>query len=213
MHPYKYIFKFIIVGNSGTGKSCITTRYVSNKYTDYSDSTIGVEFGHKIINVNNIDVKILIWDTAGQERYQSIAQSYYRGTTAVVLVYDVNNRETFNRIPHWYETVKENHEPIDEGLVPIILVGNKIDLNRKVSYVEAYELAKKLGIEYMEVSAKNNIQINQLFKSLAVEICSKIEIGLINPDNNNVGIKRNSPPDFKNIDFKKYDNLNNNKCC
>lgn len=125
---FDYIFKYIVIGNSGVGKSCIVNRFISNEYTDELESTIGVEFGAKVIelddNCKNTSVKLQIWDTAGQETFQSITRSYYRSAAGALLVYDITNKETLESCENWLNEARTNG---NEEMV-IGLVGNKSDL-------------------------------------------------------------------------------------
>ena len=141
---YDYIYKLILIGNSGVGKSNILTRYVYNKYEDTNKSTIGVEFGAKSIKLNNLLIKAQIWDTAGQEKYQSITNAYYKGSKGAFIVFDIANRSTYDSIEVWIERL---FKVCDENLI-IVLVGNKIDIKneRKVSEKEAKEKALKFSI-------------------------------------------------------------------
>ena len=102
---FDYIFKYIIIGNSGVGKSCIVNRFIQDEYSDEIESTIGVEFGAKVIKLDVegklAPVKLQIWDTAGQETFQSITRSYYRSAAGALLVYDITNKESFEACEHW----------------------------------------------------------------------------------------------------------------
>ena len=128
------IFKVVLVGDSGVGKSNILSRYLTDEFTLDSKSTVGVEFGAKKIKVNNLTVKAQIWDTAGQERYKSITNAYYKGAKGALLVYDISNRESFNNTTKWISELKLNGDKD----ITIILIGNKCDLeqSRQVSIEE-----------------------------------------------------------------------------
>lgn len=125
---FDYIFKYIIIGNSGVGKSCIVNRFINNEYTDELESTIGVEFGAKVIDLENdsknAKVKLQIWDTAGQETFQSITRSYYRSAAGALLVYDITNKDSLESCENWLNEARTNG---NEEMV-IGLVGNKSDL-------------------------------------------------------------------------------------
>lgn len=174
-----YTFKYIIVGDSGTGKSCLLLRYTENKFEPMHELTIGVDFGTKIANINGQNIKIQIWDTAGQESFKSIITSYFRGSIGAILVFDVTNRESFNNVKYWMDTVKEkSNTPIT-----IFLIGNKCDLvdNRVISETEAYDFAKKYNLLYMESSSKSGYNVNEVFNNLNTEIYKKIKNNLIDP--------------------------------
>merc|ERR1712183_340065 len=95
MSNYSYLFKFIIVGDSNVGKSCLMMRFCDNKYKQDNDPTIGVEFGSRTLTVNEKLLRLQIWDTAGQESFRSITRSYFRGAIGCVLVYDISNRDSY----------------------------------------------------------------------------------------------------------------------
>lgn len=124
MNSYHYLFKFIVIGDTGVGKSCLVLQFIENKTRTTHDVTIGVQFGAKTINVKDKNIKLQIWDTAGQENFRSITRSYYRSAIGALLVYDITRKDTFTHIKNWLEEVKANGNPYME----ILLVGNKNDL-------------------------------------------------------------------------------------
>ena len=124
---YNYLFKFIIVGDPSIGKSSIMLKFTDDKFNTNYDTTIGVEYGSKIININNINIILQIWDTAGQEIFSNQYRAYYRSTAGVLLVYDITNKNTFNNVKKW---LKEINEYADNYTV-ITLIGNKTDLDEK----------------------------------------------------------------------------------
>ena len=135
---YDFLFKLIMIGNSGVGKSSILYQLLDNNFVDHPH-TIGVDFGMMVKDYRGKKVKLQIWDTAGQENYLSITRSYYRNVNVVIMVYDVNNRNSFDSLKKWISEVKNN---VDDPGVCVILVGNKIDLSgRVVSHVEGEEFA------------------------------------------------------------------------
>lgn len=183
---YNYIYKFIIVGDSFVGKSCLLLRFVDLNFRNQHDLTIGVEFGSKIINISDnnnnnehIPIKLHIWDTAGQELFKSIIRSYYRGAIGAILVYDISRRETYDNIIFWLNDVKKNNNMN----IQYILVGNKSDLERKVSYEEAFIFAENNGLLYIESSAKENINIDNIFIELTKKVYENVEINEINQNN------------------------------
>lgn len=127
MSGYSFLFKYIIIGDTSVGKSCILLQFLEKKFKFDHDTTIGVEFGSKIITVNDKQLKLQIWDTAGQETFKSITRSYYRGSIGVILVYDITNRESFNNISRWLDETKS----YANDKVVVMLVGNKTDLETK----------------------------------------------------------------------------------
>lgn len=137
--------KIILVGDSGVGKTNILTRFTKNIFNQDNKSTIGVEFGTKIINIQDHVVKLQIWDTAGQERYKSITVAYYKGSKGAFIVFDVSKKQTFDNVIKWYNDIKKN----GEKELSIILIGNKTDLKvREVSFEEAKKFAEMYSIYY-----------------------------------------------------------------
>jgi Ras-related protein Rab-2A len=190
---YQYLFKFIIVGDSNVGKSCLLLRYINNYFNDKKDSTVGVEFGYKLIEINDknnniIPIKLHIWDTAGQESFKSITRSYYRGSAGVILVYDITVRESFINIISWLNEIKihnTNNDPV------IALIGNKIDLNknRKVSTQEGRTLSQLYNLLFFEISIKEDLNIDYIFSDITYKIYNKIITTDIDYTNNIHGIK------------------------
>uniref|UniRef100_A0A8V0Y8H9 RAB4A, member RAS onco family n=1 Tax=Gallus gallus TaxID=9031 RepID=A0A8V0Y8H9_CHICK len=140
---YDFLFKFLVIGNAGTGKSCLLHQFIEKKFKDDSNHTIGVEFGSKIINVGGKYVKLQIWDTAGQERFRSVTRSYYRGAAGALLVYDITSRETYNALTNWLTDARM----LASQNIVIILCGNKKDLDadREVTFLEASRFAQENG--------------------------------------------------------------------
>ena len=165
INEYDYLFKLIIIGDSGIGKSCLLNRFADDTYTDSYISTIGVDFKIRTLEVDGKVIKLQIWDTAGQERFRTITSSYYRGAHGIMLVFDITNPESFANLNQWLKEV-ENYSKED---VRKILVGTKSDLadKRKVAYSDAVEYAKSNGMEYVETSAKTAINVELAFIDLA----------------------------------------------
>ena len=147
MQDYDYIQKILLIGDSGVGKSSIVLRFTENTYNESYISTIGVDFKVKKLIIDNNVVKIQLWDTAGQERFKTITFSYYRGSHAVIIVFDITSRESFMNIEAWLEEI---YKFCDKKKIKIIIIGNKKDLEntRKVSYDEAFTFANNLGFQY-----------------------------------------------------------------
>ena len=156
-------YKLVILGEVAVGKSSIAQRFVNGKFTNLHNPTVGALFLTKKIKVNDKYIKYDIWDTAGQERYHSLTPMYYKNARAAVVVFDVTSSSSFERAQKWMTELFEKATP---GIV-IALCGNKIDLeNRQVSKEEAEEYANKVGWLYMEVSAKTNENIDELFNQI-----------------------------------------------
>jgi Ras-related protein Rab-2A len=126
-----YLLKFIIIGDSNVGKSCIVQRFMEGHFNGDIGNTIGVEFGAKQIKIKDKNVKLQIWDTAGQETFQSITRSYYRSAAGALLCYDITSKESFEHVQTWLREVQLNG---NEKMV-ICLVGNKADLNEKLVFL------------------------------------------------------------------------------
>ena len=169
----KYIIKILTLGDTTVGKSSIVLRFSDNKFDDYKFPTIGIDFKTKYIKVKGASVKVLIWDTAGQEKFRNIAKQYYKGANGVLLIYDVTNRKSFERIEDWITELKENNK-IEELF--IILVGNKIDLEekREISKEEGDRFALDNNIKFSEVSAKTGDGILDLFNDITKGTMDKI---------------------------------------
>ncbi|KAL9325440.1 hypothetical protein ACSQ67_006085 [Phaseolus vulgaris] len=146
---YDYLFKVVLIGDSGVGKSNLLSRFTRNEFSLESKSTIGVEFATRSIRVDDKVVKAQIWDTAGQERYRAITSAYYRGAVGALLVYDVTRHVTFENVERW---LKELRDHTDANIV-VMLVGNKADL-RHLRAVSTEDATKVLTQIYHVVSKK-----------------------------------------------------------
>jgi len=166
-----YNYKIIVVGESYTGKTSIATRFVRNKYYTDFNSTIGVEFDSKIIQLPQYSIKLQIWDTTGQERFRSITKSYFRGCVGVLLVFDLTNRVSFERLESWLKDLRRECSAEEQN---IILIGNKSDLTNQIKIAdnEALALVKKynLGGYYMTSAKCDNGNIYTAFSKLARNI-------------------------------------------
>merc|ERR1711898_49400 len=141
-------FKLVLLGDSAVGKSSLVLRFVRGQFFEYQESTIGAAFLTQNVSLNDYTVKFEIWDTAGQERYHSLAPMYYRGAAAAIVVFDITNRDTFQRAKQWVKELQRQGNPN----IVIALAGNKSDLNakRKVEPEEAESYANDNGIFFME---------------------------------------------------------------
>mmetsp|Transcript_11170 Transcript_11170/g.14883 ORF Transcript_11170/g.14883 Transcript_11170/m.14883 type:complete len:209 (+) Transcript_11170:131-757(+) len=169
MNPeYDYLYKLLLIGDSGVGKSCLLLRFADNTYTESYISTIGVDFKVRTIQLDGKTIKLQIWDTAGQERFRTITSSYYRGAHGIIVVFDVTDQVSYNNVKQW---LKEIERYACEN-VNKLLVGNKCDLEdkRQVAYETAKEFADDLQISYIETSAKNATNVDETFIKIASEI-------------------------------------------
>ena len=162
---FDLLFKVLLIGDSGTGKSCLLIRFADDQFSDNYISTIGVDFKIKTINVEGKTVKMQVWDTAGQERFRTITASYYRGSNGIILVYDVTNRDSFDHVSYWMQEVDRLAAPD----VCRLIVGNKSDLTDKrvVSTQEGQALAQQYGISFLETSARDNTNVDEMFTAMA----------------------------------------------
>ena len=193
MTSYQYVFKYIIVGDSSVGKSCLLLQFTDKRFKSAHDLTIGVEFGARTVPVDNYGfVKLQIWDTAGQESFRSITRSYYRGAICALLVYDITRRSTFQNLVRWLEEMLEHAY----SRMTIVLVGNKKDLDaeREVSYDEGLEFARKNKLIFFETSAKTAENVDQTFNYATKIIYNNIGRGEYDLANEAIGIKPGNVP-------------------
>lgn len=165
---YDYLFKLLLIGDSGVGKSCLLLRFADDTYTNDYISTIGVDFKIKTVELDGKTVKLQIWDTAGQERFRTITSSYYRGAHGIIIVYDVTDQESFNNVKTWLQEI----DRFGTAGVLKLLVGNKNDLtDKKVVDTEvAKEFADSIGIPFIETSALDSSNVEEAFLIMTKQI-------------------------------------------
>lgn len=167
MEDYKFLFKVVLIGNAGVGKTCLVRRFTQGVFPPGQGATIGVDFMIKTVVVDNEKIKLQIWDTAGQERFRSITQSYYRSAHALILVYDISSSTTFDCLPDWLREIQE----YANSKVLKILVGNKTDRDdREIPTAIGEEFAKQQGMYFLETSAKEADNVERLFYEIAAEL-------------------------------------------
>lgn len=168
-----YLVKVIVIGDSGVGKTNMITRFCENHFKDTYVATIGVDFKIKSLVVNDKKFKMQIWDTAGQERFKNITQTYYKGAAGIVMVYSITDHTSFTNIERWMQQI-DTHAPEN---VSRVLVATKKDLEseRAVTFQEGKDLADRYGIQFLEVSAKEGLQVKESFEALGREIVKKYE--------------------------------------
>jgi len=187
---YDYLFKLLLIGDSGVGKSCLLLRFADDTYTQSYISTIGVDFKIRTIELEGKTVKLQIWDTAGQERYRSVTRSYYRGAAGALIVYDITNRDSYNHLINWLADART----LARADISIITVGNKVDQKdkRAVTFLEASRCAQENDILFLETSALTGEGVEEVFIKVARMILNKIEDGLIDPNTMVSGIHTGS---------------------
>ncbi|KAM3581672.1 Ras-related protein Rab-11A [Umbelopsis sp. WA50703] len=166
---YDYLFKLVLIGDSGVGKSNLLSRFTSNEFNLESKSTIGVEFATKNIVIDDHTIKCQIWDTSGQERYRAITGAYYRGAVGALLVYDITRPSSFQNIDHWLKELKDH---ADENIV-MMLVGNKSDLaesSRAVPTEEGGAFAEDNKMLFFETSALDATNVDTAFQTVFSKI-------------------------------------------
>uniref|UniRef100_H2Z2R3 Ras-related protein Rab-3 n=1 Tax=Ciona savignyi TaxID=51511 RepID=H2Z2R3_CIOSA len=173
---FDYMFKLLIIGNSSVGKTSFLFRYADDSFTSAFVSTVGIDFKVKTVFRHDKRVKLQIWDTAGQERYRTITTAYYRGAMGFILMYDITNEESFNSVQDWSTQIKT----YSWDNAQVTLVGNKCDMEdeRVISTERGKQLADQLGFEFFETSAKDNVNVKQVFERLVDLICVKMSESL-----------------------------------
>ena len=169
---YSVMYKLILIGASGVGKTEILDKYLNDNFRENTQSTVGVELGTKTIQKDKDIIKFQIWDLAGQERYKSIASAYYRGTKGCLLVYDITNKSSFDKVDEFINEFKIINNATD---TEFILIGNKSDLEkeRQVSKEEGVEKSNKYNIGFLETSASSGDGIKEAFDKLVNDIYKK----------------------------------------
>jgi len=159
---FDYLYKVVVTGDSGVGKTNIITRFTTNEFHMENKATIGVEFGHaEVVLSDNTKIKVQIWDTAGQERFRAITRGYYRGAVDALVVYDITKATTFRNVEKWLQELQTHADPD----IVIMLVGNKSDLKaqREVATEDAKRFAEKNKLLYIETSALDGENIKEAF--------------------------------------------------
>jgi len=169
---YDYLIKLLLIGDSGVGKSCLLLRFSDDSFTPSFITTIGIDFKIRTIELEGKRIKLQIWDTAGQERFRTITTAYYRGAMGILLVYDVTDDKSFANIRNWIRNIEQHaSENVNK-----ILIGNKCDLVDKkvIDTARGKALADEYQIKFMETSAKNSINVDDAFTSLARDIKKRL---------------------------------------
>lgn len=170
---YDFLFKLLLIGDSGVGKTCILVRFSEDAFNSTFISTIGIDFKIRTVEIDGKKIKLQIWDTAGQERFRTITTAYYRGAMGIMLVYDVTTEKSFENIRNWIRNIEENASADVEKMI----LGNKCDLqeSRVVDQERGRVLAEEHGVKFMETSAKSGLNVETAFLALARDIKNKMD--------------------------------------
>lgn len=192
---YDLLFKLLLIGDSGVGKTCVLYRFSDDAFNTTFISTIGIDFKIKTIELKGKKIKLQIWDTAGQERFHTITTSYYRGAMGIMLVYDITNSKSFDNISKWLRNIDEHAS----SEVVKMLLGNKCDMsNRRVVSKERGErIAIDHGVRFLETSAKANVNIDKAFYDLAEAILDNTPSQTVSTDS------RVRPVEFESSSLKR----------
>ncbi|KAM8761775.1 ras-related protein Rab-8B isoform X1 [Acanthopagrus latus] len=182
---YDYLFKLLLIGDSGVGKTCLLFRFSEDAFNTTFISTIGIDFKIRTIELDGKKIKLQIWDTAGQERFRTITTAYYRGAMGIMLVYDITNEKSFDNIRNWIRNIEEHASSDVERMV----LGNKCDMNdkRQVSKERGEKLAIDYGIKFLETSAKSSINVEEAFFTLGRDIMTRLNRKMQNDNNPSAG--------------------------
>ena len=166
---YDKTCQFLLLGDMAVGKTCLINRYTNGVFKEEYTSTVGIDFYTKPEEINNKTVQVKIWDTVGQERFRALTPSFLRNAEGVVIVFDVTSQESFDNVKGWINSVKSN---IGENVIPIIIVGNKIDMEnmREISKEDGNKIASENGYKYFETSAKTGKGVDEAFKEIVNQI-------------------------------------------
>jgi len=191
---YDYLFKVVLIGDSGVGKSNLLSRFTRNEFNLESKSTIGVEFATRSIQCDSKTIKAQIWDTAGQERYRAITSAYYRGAVGALLVYDISKAVSYENVERWLNELRDH---ADSNIV-IMLVGNKSDLRhlRAVQTEQAAAFAEKHGLSFIETSALDSTNVELAFQRILTEIYHIVAVNKL---------EKKDPHDVKDTDTVEID--------
>ncbi|ESP04414.1 hypothetical protein LOTGIDRAFT_223901 [Lottia gigantea] len=179
MEDYKYLFKVVLIGNAGVGKTCLVRRFTEGLFPPGQGATIGVDFMIKTVEVDGEKVKLQIWDTAGQERFRAITQAYYRAAHALIVVYDVCCQNSFESLPQWLNEI----ELYAGTQVLTFLVGNKIDKHAKEIPTHIGEqFSQRHDMTFLETSAKQSDNVEKLFMDIAKGLTKKAKENLLDTE-------------------------------
>ena len=194
------LITIMTLGKCSVGKSSFILRFTENRFENTYLTTVGLDFRFRLVNIKDIQYKVLFYDTVGQEKYHSIAPNIIKKANGIIIMYDITNKSTFDSIPEILKTIEE-----EKGKdFPMILIGNKIDLEneREIKKEEAEELAEKYGMELIEISNKEGINIEKAGLSIVKKILEKRQ------DDSNIETNESSRPSVGSY-HSKYSNIDN----
>uniref|UniRef100_H3AHQ9 Ras-related protein Rab-13 n=1 Tax=Latimeria chalumnae TaxID=7897 RepID=H3AHQ9_LATCH len=169
---YDHLFKLLLIGDSGVGKTCLIIRFAEDNFNSTYISTIGIDFKIKTVEIDGKKIKLQVWDTAGQERFKTITTAYYRGAMGIILVYDITDEKSFENIQNWMKSIKEGADTnVTLSVAPILRTGNP---KRDQPLKNFYKLAKEHNIRFFETSAKSSVNVEESFNALAQDILKKM---------------------------------------
>jgi small GTP-binding protein len=169
--------KFVVIGDSGVGKTSILRRLSEGRFVPDTQSTMGVEHFTHLVTIGQQPIRLLLWDTAGQERFYSVARNYFREALGVILVFDIGDRRGFDSLGNWLRDVRSDADPH----CSVVLIGNKLDRadRRLVSSAEGEAFARGQGIAYLEASALDGTNVDEAFVKVTTDLLEKIQTGVI----------------------------------
>ncbi len=159
----QYKFKITLFGPGGVGKTSLLLRYIKDYFGDDLKKTIGSNFLIKDVELEGKNVRLLLWDIGGQPQFHKLRTIYFKGSNAALGVFDISSSQSLLKIPGWVSSIKKTVKKT----IPMLLLGNKVDLEREVDREEAEDLAKRLNCEYMETSAKTGENVEIAFEKIA----------------------------------------------
>mmetsp|Transcript_75132 Transcript_75132/g.87222 ORF Transcript_75132/g.87222 Transcript_75132/m.87222 type:complete len:216 (-) Transcript_75132:67-714(-) len=208
---YDFLFKIVLIGDSGVGKSNLMSRFTKNEFVLESKTTIGVEYATKSLITDNKIIKAQVWDTAGQERYRAITSAYYRGAVGALLVYDITKQSSFENVIKWLNELRDNAEPH----IVVMLVGNKSDLKhqRAVKFEDAAAFAEKNGLAFCETSALNASNVETAFTRVITEIYVLLNRRSILDDSLTPTERSKNPGEVSKLTSQDKKNGKDSNCC
>jgi len=171
LNNMSYKFKVCLFGPGDVGKTSLLIRYIKDYFNPDLKQTIGSNFLIKDVEIDNTNVRLLLWDIGGQEQFAKLRTIYFKGSNAAFGVYDVTSPQSLLKLPGWVSSIKKTVKKT----IPMIIVGNKIDLERQIEVQEAEDLAKRLNCDYLETSAKTGEKVELAFEKIARACLSSIE--------------------------------------